>query len=153
MKMDEIQDWDPYELTREAREMREQLTGMVDTVVKEANEEKDFLDELDRRKQENSDFCNDEKAEEWDMYEVAEWLIEKMQLPQYVMKFKENEINGDVLINDVTPEMLIHECAVKQIHSNKLSRAIRELKQVFIFYFFFFLFCVCVCVCFCLSKN
>ena len=123
----DVEDWDPYELTKEQREMKEAMAGMLDPLVQELKVEDTLMAELHTHEQEDG-FMNMDNLEKWTKWEVASWLGD-LKLDNYVVNFLKAGIDGGTLLFDMPREHMTH-LGVGRVHQGKLERAINDLKKV-----------------------
>lgn len=62
----------------------------------------------------------------WDEYEVCYWL-KSLNLTDYILIFFNNHIDGDILLNDISKDILMTQLNIKSIHCNKIVRQIAQL--------------------------
>jgi len=70
----------------------------------------------------------DKNLESWTIEEVWCWL-QKINLGMYGQVFRKNQIDGSILKNDLTTEILAEELEVKRLHLSKLMREIEKLRN------------------------
>lgn len=68
-----------------------------------------------------------EDASQWTIDDVCSWLC-KVNLQMYCDTFRNNSVDGEMLINDLTSELLSNDLNVKRVHLGKFSRAIDSLR-------------------------
>jgi hypothetical protein len=68
-----------------------------------------------------------EDAAAWSVEQVCAWL-RRNNLDTYVQTFRQNGVDGQMLLNDVTEENLVSDLGVKSLHKNKMVRLIDELR-------------------------
>lgn len=66
----------------------------------------------------------------WSVLEVQKWL-RKSGLDQYALNFKENAVDGMMLLNDINAEILQRDLGVKPLHLKKFEREMLVLKEKF----------------------
>lgn len=61
------------------------------------------------------------------MKEVCHWL-NKIHLDKYIGSFRNQIIDGSILLRDLDEAMLINELGIKRLHVKKVLREIAKLK-------------------------
>merc|ERR1719216_322417 len=68
------------------------------------------------------------RAFKWKVHEVCHWL-NGQGFVNYIDSFYKNEIDGEILVNDLTPSILHEDLKVKRFHTGKLLREIQNLRK------------------------
>jgi len=76
-----------------------------------------------------SQIMNPEEIEKWTVAQVGTWL-EQNNLGMYTHVFTQNQIDGNILINDLTEDLLSNNLNVSNLHIPKMLRGILKLKGV-----------------------
>jgi len=79
------------------------------------------------RVREVAGLCQD--ASQWSVDEVREWLMQ-MNLGMYAANFGRNGIDGQMLLNDLTDDILMNDLGVKRLHLKKFERQIDKLRGI-----------------------
>merc|ERR1712129_457487 len=103
------------------------MNAMVSSYQNKLEKEADFLDEMEDEAMHNSDFANAQRAEDWSVKEVCYWL-NRIHLDKYMKAFRDQIIDGSILLRDLDPFMLENELSVKRLHVRKIMREIEKLK-------------------------
>ena len=61
--------------------------------------------------------------------DVARWLVESVELPQYEQAFRENKVDGDVLLDLVARDLLGH-LADNPLHQSRIRAAVTKYARV-----------------------
>merc|ERR1712154_169093 len=138
-KIVEIKEWD--ELIAEKQRLAQQVDEYeekIDDIKKSAIPEQEkaekkekllaFLKELEEMKANDENFGDVIKVRQWNTNEVC-WFFHSINLGDYVDGIREIKINGEILIEDTSPEMLSRDIGVKRIHINQILRQIDDLKH------------------------
>ena len=73
-------------------------------------------------------FGVESEAEHWTEYEVAGWLHRSGY--QYATKrFFDAQIDGNVLLHDVTASMLVNQLGINQLHKNRFMRCLDAMRR------------------------
>ncbi|ETO21518.1 viral A-type inclusion protein [Reticulomyxa filosa] len=67
-------------------------------------------------------------AKRWKVHQVVHWLIQN-DMKQYTKAFYEEGIDGDILLNDMS-DNLLSQLGVKIVHIGQFKRKLKELKKV-----------------------
>ena len=59
------------------------------------------------------------------MEEVARWLVDTVHLPQYEQAFRENEVDGDMLLDLVSQGILVH-LVESPLHQSRIRAALAK---------------------------
>jgi len=59
----------------------------------------------------------------WSSSDVSSWLAEK-GLSMYSSRFRQENVDGDILTNDLTEDIAISDLGVKRLHAKKLMREV-----------------------------
>merc|ERR1712083_503448 len=100
---------------------------MVNSYQSKLEKEADFLDEMEEEAMQNDNFGSVERAEEWSVKEVCYWL-NRIHLDKYMKAFREQIIDGSILLRDLDQAMLESELGIKRLHLKKIMREIEKLK-------------------------
>merc|ERR1712176_1033924 len=84
-------------------------------------------EEIRKEMEQNDQFCLEEKAMEWSVAEVCNWL-KGIQFGPYCRVFMSAQIFGDVLLQDIGTRML-KKFNVTSMHIPKLLRQIKGLRK------------------------
>jgi len=98
---------------------------------REAQEQDELLQILEQSAKQSKDFGKIEHARQWNVHEVCWWLI-SIGMEQYIFIFYCHNIDGNILLQDMTESMLIEDLNVKKIHSHKIMRAALQLKTLLV---------------------
>merc|ERR1719203_1257434 len=91
--------------------------------------EADFLDEMEEEAMANgASFGNAQRAEDWSVKEVCYWL-NRIHLDKYMKSFRDQIIDGSILLRDLDQMMLENELGIKRLHVKKIMREINKLKN------------------------
>jgi len=107
--------------------MTQALGAMVGNFQVSVNQEAAFLDEIEAEAEENGNFAKPERADEWSVKEVCHWL-NKIHLDKYIGSFRNQIIDGSILLRDLDEAMLQNELGIKRLHVKKVLREIAKLK-------------------------
>merc|ERR1719474_444270 len=121
------QDWTDQDLEVLQQEMQAAMFAMVEPMQQKLSEEEKFHHKMEQRLAENPDIMEPSNAMNWTKYEVARW-VQEMQMERYVRYFVEERVDGPMLIEDMTQDMLESNLAVRTIHARKIMREIYNLK-------------------------
>lgn len=119
--------WDAQSVGSQQEEMQQALGAMVGNFTVSVNQEAAFLDEIEAEAEENGNFGKMERADEWSVKEVCHWL-NKIHLDKYIGNFRNQIIDGSILLRDLDEAMLIKELGIKRLHVKKVLREIAKLK-------------------------
>merc|ERR1712130_642559 len=70
------QDWTDYDMQLLEQEMASAMTGMVETMKEEVNQELEFENEMKERIEKNPELLDKSNAFKWTKYEVAHWITQ-----------------------------------------------------------------------------
>lgn len=115
-------------MNSQEQDMSAAMSAMVSSYQTRLNDEATFLDEIQDEAEENEDFAKEERADEWTVKEVCFWL-NKIHLDKYIKGFRDQIIDGSILLRDLDEVMLINELGIKKLHVKKLLREITKLKN------------------------
>merc|ERR1712228_525399 len=122
-------------LALQVDEYEDKISNIKDTMVpiqeqaEKQEERKQFVLELEAMKKSNPDsFGNVIKVRQWSVDEVC-WYFSSIGLENYIDGLRESMINGEILIEDSSPEMLSKDIRVKRIHINQIMRSVEDLKH------------------------
>jgi len=118
--------WDQSTLDHQTQDMSAAMSAMVNSYQSRVAEEADFLDEIQHEASQSPDFAKPERADEWSVKEVCYWL-NTIHLDKYIKPFRDQIIDGSILLRDLDDAMLVNELGVKRLHVKKLQREIGKL--------------------------
>jgi len=118
--------WDASTLDHQTEDMSAAMSAMVNSYQSRVAEEAEFLDEMQHSASQSPDFAKAERAEEWSVKEVCFWL-NTIHLDKYIKPFRDQIIDGSILLRDLDDAMLVNELGVKRLHVKKLQREIGKL--------------------------
>ncbi len=124
----EANEWKQGEVNLIEQEMMSAMQQLVDDEMQKLKDKQEWEEELERRAQ-SPDFCNHENIKLWDEYEVAFW-ISTIGCDYSMHRFFYSQIDGSMLLFDMTPETLANDLGIKPLHVRKVLRAIAELRKV-----------------------
>ena len=107
--------------------MSEAMKAMVTSYQKRLSADTAFLDELQLDAANDSNFANPKRADHWTVKEVCFWLSQ-IHLDKYITAFRDQIIDGSILVRDLNESMLLNDLGVKRLHVNKLMREIKKLR-------------------------
>ncbi|ETO03996.1 hypothetical protein RFI_33406, partial [Reticulomyxa filosa] len=110
------------------QEIANKLNAMMEKFRREAEEQDELLQILEESAKEKSEFGKIERSKHWSVHEVCWWLI-SIGMEEYIFLFYSHNIDGNMLLHDLSEASLLQDLSVKQIHSHKIMRAISELKK------------------------
>eukprot|EP01083_Nonionella_stella_P001765 5043_1 len=87
-----------------------------------------FNKELQQMKHNDKSFGDVRRVRQWNTNEVC-WFFHSIGFEDYVNTIKEEKLNGEILIQDMSPELLSRDIGVKRIHINQILRHIVDLKR------------------------
>merc|ERR1712190_389646 len=122
------QDWTDYSMSLLEREMQSAMQGMVGSMQEEVKAEEEFEQKRQERKEQNPNILKAENAMEWTQYEVVTWL-EQLGMERYCRYFAQESVDGPMLLEDMSQNMLETNLAVRTIHAKKIMREITTLKK------------------------
>merc|ERR1712087_706278 len=120
--------WDAQSVGSQHEDMAQAMGSMVGTFQTTVNQEAAFLDEIEAEAHENDNFGQSERADEWSVKEVCHWL-NRIHLDKYIGSFRNQIIDGSILLRDLDEAMLINELGIKRLHVKKILREITKLKN------------------------
>lgn len=120
--------WDSNTVNNQEQDMSAAMQSMVNSYQTRLNDEAAFLDEIQDEAEENEDFAKPERADEWTVKEVCFWL-NKIHLDKYIKGFRDQIIDGSILLRDLDEKMLLNELGIKRLHVKKVLREITKLKN------------------------
>lgn len=120
--------WDQNAMNSQEQDMSAAMSAMVSSYQNRLNDEATFLDEIQDEAEDNEDFAKEERADEWTVKEVCFWL-NKIHLDKYIKGFRDQIIDGSILLRDLDESMLLNELGIKKLHVKKLIREITKLKN------------------------
>eukprot|EP01083_Nonionella_stella_P154815 499311_1 len=99
--------------------------------MREEEEAKDnsYEAQLRRMARDDATFCVPKRAHKWTIEEVSHWLY-TLKVGEYVDTFKEQLVDGSMLLSDLSPEQLRTDLNIKQYHIGKMTREIGKLKEL-----------------------
>jgi len=118
--------WDAHTVDHQQQDMSAAMSAMVNSYQSRVAEEAEFLDEMQHEAEQSEDFARPSRAEEWSVKEVCFWL-NKIHLDKYIKPFRDQIIDGSILLRDLDEQMLVNELGVKRLHVKKLQREIGKL--------------------------
>merc|ERR1712154_396469 len=108
--------------------MSEAMSLMINSYASKLEKEADFLDEMEEEAMANgATWGKEENAEDWTVKEVCYWL-NRIHLDKYMKAFRDQIIDGSILLRDLDDKMLINELGIKRLHVKKILREIKKLK-------------------------
>eukprot|EP00484_Ammonia_sp_Unknown_P030256 CAMPEP_0197031706 /NCGR_PEP_ID=MMETSP1384-20130603/10628_1 /TAXON_ID=29189 /ORGANISM="Ammonia sp." /LENGTH=1144 /DNA_ID=CAMNT_0042461273 /DNA_START=74 /DNA_END=3508 /DNA_ORIENTATION=- len=122
------QDWTDYDIELLQHEMTSAMSTMVDTMRVELTQEQEFKQEMEKRVTENPDMMVPENAFKWTPYEVVHW-VESLGMERYARYFAQENVDGPMLLEDVTEDLLTSQLGVRAIHAKKIMREVTVLKK------------------------
>eukprot|EP01084_Bolivina_argentea_P299091 515533_1 len=138
-KIVEITEWDEMiaekqRLAQQVDEYEEKMHDMKTAAVPEQEKAEaverlaEFNKELEQMKQNDESFGDVIRVRQWNTNEVC-WFFHSIGLGDYVNGIKEEKLNGEILIEDMSPELLSRDIGVKRIHINQILRQVDDLKH------------------------
>ena len=109
------------------QEMASALTSLISTFHDEVQQQDELLSALQNEATSNPDFGKKSRSNLWTTNEVCYWL-QNIGLQDYIQSFYASSIDGAILLNDVTYDILKNDLNVKPIHVSKILREIDNLK-------------------------
>eukprot|EP01084_Bolivina_argentea_P085968 155399_1 len=122
------QDWTDYDMELLEQEMASAMTGMVEVMQVEVNTELEFENEMKDRIEKNPELLDSSNAFKWTKFEVAHWITQ-LGMERYSRYFAQESVDGPMLLEDMTQEMLETNLGVRTIHAKKILREITTLKK------------------------
>eukprot|EP01083_Nonionella_stella_P231705 818019_1 len=122
------QDWTDYDMELLQHEMASAMTGMVSSMKNQLTEEQEFKATMERRLEEDPSRLEASNAANWTQYEVVSW-IEQIGMERYARYFAQENVDGPMLLEDMTQDMLESNLGMRSIHAKKMMREIYGLKQ------------------------
>eukprot|EP01083_Nonionella_stella_P300495 1026195_1 len=122
------QDWTDYDMELLQHEMASAMTGMVSSMKNQLTEEQEFKQTMEKRLEEDPTRLEATNAAQWTHYEVASW-IEQMGMERYARYFAQENVDGPMLLEDMSHDMLETNLGVRAIHAKKIMREIYALKK------------------------
>ena len=107
--------------------MSEAMRSMVASYQKQIHSESSFLDEIQQKAEDDTDFANEQRADDWSVKEVCYWLSQ-IHLDKYIKSFRSQIIDGSILLRDLNQSILQSDLGVKRLHVNKMMREIKKLR-------------------------
>lgn len=100
-------------------------------IAREEEEAKDnsYEAQLRRKARDDPTFGVLKRAHKWSIEEVSHWLY-TVKIPEYVDAFKEQVVDGEMLLSDLSAEQLRSDLNIKQYHVGRISREIKKLKEL-----------------------
>merc|ERR1712228_264717 len=115
--------------TKSKKQMAKALTSLITTFKDETQEQDEILSQLQIDAQNNPNFGNKLNASHWSVNEVCHWLT-TIDLQTYYHTFIESNIDGNILLNDITEHLLSNDLNIKStLHCSKILREIQNLKH------------------------
>ncbi|ETO27862.1 hypothetical protein RFI_09269 [Reticulomyxa filosa] len=111
------------------KEMEAELKKQASALKLSLLKEKQYLQEIEEMANTKEDFLVPEKALNWTPEEVALWLDE-MGMAKYGQHVVEDGVDGSILLNDVTKQVLLNDICVNPLHVGKILRAIDKLRKL-----------------------
>jgi len=118
--------WNASTMDHQTQDMSAAMSSMVSSFQSRVADDADFLDEIQHEASQSPEFAKAERAEEWSVKEVCFWLS-KIHLDKYIKPFRDQIIDGSILLRDLDDAMLVNELGVKRLHVKKLQREIGKL--------------------------
>merc|ERR1712087_989622 len=118
--------WGASNLDSQQQDMSAAMSAMVSSYTARVAQEAEFLDEMQHEAEQSEDFAKASRAEEWSVKEVCFWL-NRIHLDKYIKPFRDQIIDGSILLRDLDDQMLVNELGVKRLHVKKLQREIGKL--------------------------
>ena len=123
MNAEDAQEWNAAEVSLQEVEMRQAMQQMVSDGLHKVQQKQQFEQQLQERRSADPHFAKADNAEHWDRFEVAHWL--ELSGCGYASKhFFAQQVDGNVLLHDVTREMLVASLGIEPPNSSKLMRAL-----------------------------
>eukprot|EP01084_Bolivina_argentea_P109205 195174_1 len=120
--------WDANTMNNQEQDMSAAMTAMVSSYQTRVTEDASFLDEMQYEADQDENFAAPERAEDWSVKEVCFWL-NRIHLDKYIKPFRDQIIDGSILLRDLDEAMLINELGIKRLHVKKILREISKLKN------------------------
>ena len=86
-----------------------------------AEEEEEYIADIQHQADADPNWAKPERALDWSPKEVAFWL-DSIELSQYARNFDEEDLDGNILLNDCDKAMLSQDMGIKNLHVGKILR-------------------------------
>jgi len=121
-------DWKNADITELQNEMQREMIKQIDEQKKKAADEENFYNEIERKINEDPNFGKTSRATEWNPQEVA-WWLDSIEMGQYSRQFAEDQVDGEMLLNDCNRNLLTNDMNIKPLHVGKILREIDRLRS------------------------
>ena len=152
-------DWKNADITELQNEMQREMIKQIDEQKKKAADEENFYNEIERKINEDPNFGKtvmyrnvyiyvqyinillvyiyigiyfyivfQSRATEWNPQEVA-WWLDSIEMGQYSRQFAEDQVDGEMLLNDCNRNLLTNDMNIKPLHVGKILREIDRLRS------------------------